>query len=169
MMKNVSVHSTKYDGSLHYRYNTTLVHEEANALMLYMQPGTPIESYRGSMIAEYHNLQIYWSDRRYNLHVSWYADWRPLNHYVNVATPAVWNDGTLNFIDLDLDVIWRSSTGEVILDDEDEFALHQVSFGYPSHLIEQSLRSSLEVRQLIAQRSYPFDGSLHAWRPNGSP
>jgi protein associated with RNAse G/E len=169
MMKNVSVHSTKYDGSLHYRYNTTLVHEEANALMLYMQPGTPIESYRGSMIAEYHNLQIYWSDRRYNLHVSWYAEWRPLNHYVNVATPAVWNDGTLNFIDLDLDVIWRSSTGEVILDDEDEFALHQVHFGYPSHLIEQSLRSSLEVRQLIAQRSYPFDGSLHAWRPNGSP
>jgi protein associated with RNAse G/E len=168
-MKTVSVHSTKYDGSLHYRYSTTLVHEEANVLMLYMRPGTQIESYRGASIAEHHNLQLYWSDRPYNLHVSWYADWRPLLHYVNVATPAVWKNATVNFIDLDLDIIWRSSTGEVFLDDEDEFALHQVRYAYPSDLIEQSLRSSAEVRQLIAQRSYPFDGSLHAWRPNGSP
>jgi hypothetical protein len=168
-MKTVSVHSTKYDGSLHYRYSTTLVREEANLLILYMLPGTHIESYRGTTIAEHHNLQLYWSDRPYNLYVSWYADWQPLLHYVNISTPAVWKDGTLNFIDLDLDVIWRSSTGEVMLDDEDEFALHQVRYSYPSDLIEQSLRSGLEVRQLIAQRRDPFDGSLHAWRPNGSP
>lgn len=168
-MKTVSVHSTKYDGSLHYRYATTLVREEADVLVLYMQPGTPVESYRGSSIAEHHNLQLYWSNRPYNLHVSWHADWRPRFHYVNVATPAIWSDSTVSFIDLDLDVIWRSGTGEVILDDEDEFALHQVRYGYPSDLIEQSWRSSSEVRQMIAQRCYPFDGSLHAWRPNGSP
>ena len=168
-MKNVLVHSTKYDGSLHYRYATTLVREDANLLMLYMAPGTSVESYRGGGIAEQHHLQLYWSDRPYNLHVSWYADWRSRMHYVNIATPAVWSADRLSFIDLDLDVIWRSGTDEVILDDEDEFALHQVRYGYPSDLIERSRRASDEVRQLIAQRSYPFDGSLHAWRPHAAP
>jgi uncharacterized protein len=99
----------------------------------------------------------------------WHPDWRPRMHYVNIATPAAWHDGTLRFIDLDLDVIWRADSGEVILDDEDEFELHQVRFDYPSDLIEQVRRSGDEVRQLIAQSVYPFDGSLFAWRPDGSP
>lgn len=167
-MKPILVHSTKYDGSLHYHYLTSLVREERNLLVLYMAPGTPIESYRGAQVASHHSLQLYWSDYYYNLHVSWYADWRPRNHYVNIATPATWRDGALRFVDLDLDVIWRSSTGEVILDDEDEFALHQVRFGYPADLVTQAWHSGEHVRDLIARRSYPFDGSLHAWRPDAA-
>lgn len=168
-MKPVPVRSTKYDGSIHYRYGTTLVREAPNLLMLYLAPGTPIESYRGAMIATQHNLQLYWSDRHYNLHISWHADWRPRNHYINVATPATWAGGQLQFIDLDLDVIWRSETGEVLLDDEDEFEVHQVRFGYPAALIEQCRRASAEVIDLIARRVYPFDGSLYAWRPHAAP
>lgn len=168
-MKTVAVHSTKYDGSLHYRYNTTLVSETPTLLMLYLGPNTPLESYRGSFLASNHSLQLYWPDRPYNLHINWYPDWQPLSHYVNIATPATWTADTLNFVDLDLDVIWRFKTGEVILDDEDEFALHQVHYGYSSQLIEQSLQSSIEVRELLAKRSYPFDGSLYGWRPNATP
>jgi uncharacterized protein len=168
-MTPFDVYSTKYDGSLHYQYQTALVHAEPNLLMLYMGPGTPITSYRGSMVALNHTLQLYWSDRLYNLHVNWYADWQPRSHYINIATPATWHDGTLRFIDLDLDVIWRSRTGEVILDDEDEFVAHQARFGYPADLIERAWRSGEQVRELIARRVYPFDGSLHNWRPNGSP
>lgn len=167
-MKPVQLRSTKYDGSLHYRYGATLVREQPNLLMVYVSPGTPIESYRGATIATHHSLQLYWSDRQYNLHVSWYADWRPRLHYINVASPAAWPNDSIHFIDLDLDVIWRSETGEVILDDEDEFALHQVRFGYPPDLIERCQRSSAEVIELIARRVYPFDGSLYAWRPDAA-
>ena len=85
------------------------------------------------------------------------------------ATPATWHDGTVRCVDLDLDVIWRASTGEVLLDDEDEFELHQARFGYPAELIEQVWRGTAEVRDLIARRVHPFDGSLHAWRPDGAP
>jgi protein associated with RNAse G/E len=88
---------------------------------------------------------------------------------VNIATPAVWHDGTLRFVDLDLDVIWSADSGEILLDDEDEFELHQVRFGYPSDLIEQVWRSADEVREMMARRAYPFDGSLFTWRPDGSP
>jgi len=168
-MKTVSRYSTKYDGSLHYRYPLTVVQEDVDLFILYGCPGTVCDSYRGQLTAKYHSLELYWSARFYNLTVMWHPDWRPRMHYVNIATPAAWHDGTLRFIDLDLDVIWRADSGEVILDDEDEFELHQVRFDYPSDLIEQVRRSGDEVRQLIAQSVYPFDGSLFAWRPDGSP
>ena len=168
-MKTVSRYSTKYDGSLHYRYPLTVVQEDVDLFILYGCPGTVCDSYRGQLTAKYHSLELYWSARFYNLTVMWHPDWRPRMHYVNIATPATWHDGTLRFIDLDLDVIWQANSGAVILDDEDEFVLHQLSFGYPSELIEQVQRSAAEVRQLIAQSVYPFDGSLFAWRPDGSP
>jgi uncharacterized protein len=168
-MKTISRHSTKYDGSMHYRYPLTVVQEDPDLFTLYCQPGTVCDSYRGQLTAKYHSLELYWSDRFYNLTVMWHPDWRPRMHYVNIATPAVWHDGTLRFIDLDLDVIWHADSGEVILDDEDEFELHQVRFGYPSDLIAQVRRAADEVRQLITRSAYPFDGSLFAWRPDGSP
>ncbi len=167
-MRPFTVHSTKYDGSLHYHYQTRVVREEPNLLVLYGAPGTPLDSYRGQFPAQNHTLEFYWSDRFYNLSVNWYADWRPRTHYVNIATPASWPNGTLHFIDLDLDVIWRAASGEVILDDEDEFAIHQVRFGYPPDLIAQAWRTREEVCAMIAERAYPFDGSLHAWRPDVS-
>ena len=168
-MRPFPVHSTKYDGSLHYRYSMQLVRQEPNLLTLYCPPETPLESYRGQFTTQFHSLELYWSDRYYNVVLLWYPDWRPRMHYVNVATPATWSDGTLRFVDLDLDVIWRAETNEVILDDEDEFALHQVRFGYPSDLIALAQRSGEEVRAMIARRAYPFDGSLLSWRPHGSP
>jgi len=168
-MKTISRHSTKYDGSLHYRNPMTVVQECPELFMLYGLPGRVCDSYRGQMTAHYHSLELYWPDRFYNLTVMWHPDWRPRMHYVNIATPATWHDGTLRFIDLDLDVIWYPDSGKAILDDEDEFALHQVRFGYPDELITQVQRTAQEVLQLIAQSTYPFDGSLFAWRPDGSP
>src|SRR5262245_45572213 len=106
-MQQLAVHSTKYDGSLHYRYAVSVVRSEANLLFVYLGPGTYVESYRGELLTTRHSLCLYWTDRPYNLHVNWSADWRPYSHYINVATPAHWDANTLGFIDLDLDVIWK--------------------------------------------------------------
>lgn len=168
-MKQIAVHSTKYDGSIHYRYPATLVRAEPNLLMLYGAPGTLLESYRGPLRASAHTLELYWSDRFYNLLVLWHENWQPRMHYVNIATPATWDTGVLHFIDLDLDVIWDAALNTIVVDDEDEFMLHQARFGYPAELVAQARQSSDEVRTMIAQRVYPFDGSLHAWRPDASP
>jgi protein associated with RNAse G/E len=169
MKRSFPVHSTKYDGSLHYRFATTVVREEPGLLMLYGAPGEPVDCYRGQLTAKYHSLGVYWPDRFYNLEVVWYSDWRPRMHYVNIATPASWDDGALRFVDLDLDVVWEADSGEIMLDDQDEFELHQVRFGYPTTLIEQVRRSAEEVRDMMVRSTYPFDGSLFAWRPDGSP
>ncbi len=54
--------------------------------------------------------------------------------YVDITTVAQWSDARVTMVDLDLDVVQRWS-GRVEVDDEAEFAEHQVSLGYPSEIV----------------------------------
>lgn len=158
-------HSTKYDGSLHYRFATTIVHQSPSLIATYRSPGTALESYRGNFAGKLHVLTLHWTDRHWNVSVGWYQDWVGREHYVNIATPADWSQGVLRWIDLDLDLIWRADETHARLDDEDEFAMHRDQFGYPPSLVSHCLRTAEEVRTLIDRRLPPFDGSLFDWRP----
>lgn len=162
------VHSTKFDGSLHYRYEAELVSWWPGMLALYLAAGTPLDSYRGSFAARCHRLLLHWVDRAYNLEVVWESDWRARAHYVNVATPSVWDGEVVRFVDLDLDVIWEAASGTIILDDADEFAEHRVSYGYPLDLVDQAWNTVREVRELFSAAVPPFDGRLYAWRPGAT-
>jgi predicted RNA-binding protein associated with RNAse of E/G family len=67
-------------------------------------------------------------------------------------------------VDLDLDVIERFD-GAVFVDDEDEFALHQVSYGYPPEVVAaaqaECARVDAELRAGAAQFAEPL---ASAWR-----
>lgn len=54
--------------------------------------------------------------------------------YVDITTPAVWDGDLVTAVDLDLDVV-RRFDGSWYVDDEDEFAEHQVRYGYPPELV----------------------------------
>ena len=88
---------------------------------------------------------------------------RPFNTYVDIATPAVWHDPALvRAVDLDLDVV-EGTTGRVWVDDEDEFAAHRVSLGYPDDVVEAALESSQAVLAAVQQHQAPYDGSHREW------
>lgn len=160
----VPVASTKYDGSLHYRYDCTVVADEGDRLLAFAAAGTPMYSYRGERSTGRHFLRVHDTEHFWNLEVMWDPDWRPSRHYVNIAMPSAWDDGTLRFVDLDLDLSWWAD-GRVLLLDEDEFAEHRTRFGYPPWLVERAWQAVDEVRGLISARTTPFDGALYAWRP----
>ncbi|CAN5915070.1 DUF402 domain-containing protein [soil metagenome] len=160
----ITVASTKYDGSLHYEYPATVVDDTGDRLLAWVPAGTPMRSYRGDRTAPRHFLRLHDVDRFWNLEVMWDTDWRPSKHYVNIALPSTWDDGTLRFVDLDLDVSWWAD-GRVLLLDEDEFADHRERFGYPAWLVDRAWEAVDEVRALIACRQAPFDGALYDWCP----
>ena len=58
-------------------------------------------------------------------------------------------------VDLDLDVI-RGTTGRVWVDDEDEFAEHRVSLGYPDEVIEQAITSCQSVLAAVEDGGGPL-------------
>ncbi len=82
--------------------------------------------------------------------------------YVDVTTPPVWDGSTVRTVDLDLDVI-RRVDGEVFVDDEDEFAEHQVTLGYPSEVVALAEASRDRVHAAILGEDAPYDGSHERW------
>jgi len=88
---------------------------------------------------------------------------RPFDTYVDVATPAVWHgENLVRAVDLDLDVI-RGTTGRVWVDDEDEFAEHRVSLGYPDEVIDRAITSCESIRVAVQDAEAPFDGTHREW------
>jgi hypothetical protein len=83
--------------------------------------------------------------------------------YVDIATPPRWDGAVARTVDLDLDVI-RLVDGEVYVDDEDEFAEHQVAFGYPSDVVARALASSDRVHTAVRDALPPYDGSHERWQ-----
>lgn len=82
--------------------------------------------------------------------------------YVDITTPAWWDGDLLRAVDLDLDVI-RGDTGRVWVDDEDEFADHRVSLGYPDDIVAAALASCSRVHAAVAAEAPPYDGAAEAW------
>lgn len=86
----------------------------------------------------------------------------PVDLYVDITTPPVWDGTTVRAVDLDLDVVCGAS-GRVWVDDEDEFAEHRVSLGYPDDVVELALRNCDHVQAAVTAHAAPFDGAAGAW------
>ena len=82
--------------------------------------------------------------------------------YVDVATPSAWDGATVTCVDLDLDVA-RQVTGEVLVADEDEFAEHRVSLGYPPAVVASAEAACRWARRSLQRAAPPFDGSHLPW------
>ncbi|WP_244931645.1 DUF402 domain-containing protein [Nocardioides sp. W7] len=82
--------------------------------------------------------------------------------YVDMTTPPHWDGAVVRAVDLDLDVI-RGSDGRVRVDDEDEFAEHQVTLGYPAEIVRVAEASRDAVLNAVRRAQPPFD--LDTCRP----
>jgi uncharacterized protein len=164
-MRVLLLHSKKYDGSLHYRYQVEEIQRSQERLITYFQPGVRVQSHRGSWTGEKHMLSFFWRERPYVLHVRWDSQWQPEFLYIDIATATDWVDGTVGYIDLDLDLILRPGAASAHLDDEDEFEAHRVSWSYPEELVKGCWGAVEEVRRLLEAGREPFAPSIFDWRP----
>lgn len=160
-MRQILISSTKYNGSIHYKYTAEVIAQTAGELRAITVPGTPFESYRHvNEVTRSYTTRVFWPDRYWNLIVHRAPDGRMENHYVNIATPAKFTDSAVEWIDLDLDLILEPAANEVLLDDEEEFRQHAADWNYPADLVEKCWQTVDEVRGLMHAKAYPFDGSL---------
>jgi len=100
---------------------------------------------------------------------SFYPDPKHIAVYVDMTTPAVWQrrasagepgpEWEVTMVDLDLDVV-VTREGHLYVDDEDEFAEHQVALGYPPEVIDLARRACAEVFSAI-------EGGAEPWRSAG--
>lgn len=82
--------------------------------------------------------------------------------YVDMTSVPTWDGPVVRAIDLDLDVV-KPLDGPPYVDDEDEFAEHQVLFGYPAEVIAMAEAARDEVFAAVTRETAPFDGSSDRW------
>jgi hypothetical protein len=93
---------------------------------------------------------------------TFHAEGGPVRVYVDMTTPPEWDGPVLRAVDLDLDVV-RMLDGHVLVDDEDEFEVHQVRYAYPADVVALAVASCRRIVGAVTGEVAPFDGSADAW------
>lgn len=80
---------------------------------------------------------------------------RGICYYVNIASPTLLDQGYLKYIDYDLDVKLYPDGVERTLD-ENEYARHIKTYGYPRELSKVIEQSAKDVRAMMDAHVFPF-------------
>jgi uncharacterized protein len=158
-MKMVRTLFRKYDGRPHRSLESIHLGEDEYGLWVGSLPGTRARRSDGRWVTIEHTRV-----RLFPRNQWWSALFNDEPHttavYCDVMMPAVFSPGAVSAVDLDLD-IRRMRDGRVLVVDEDEFAEHQVKYGYPADVIASALASCAWVAANITTAE-PF---ASAYRP----
>lgn len=161
---------TKWGGRPHWGYDAVVLGEDGHGLWLGFAAGTVFTRPDKVFVGRHDHVGLVPRDGAWHLatfHSAAGDPWAALGGsgvevYVDMTTPAEWDGTTLRAVDLDLDVV-RGFNGTVIVDDEDEFAEHQVAYGYPDDVIAGARASCEAVLAAVRGGHAPYDGSSGRW------
>ncbi|HWL41948.1 MAG TPA: DUF402 domain-containing protein [Ilumatobacter sp.] len=166
----VQVRFTKWGGTPHWEMVGEYLGADEYGHWVGARPPTQMTRPGRSVTFERHFVGLFPYD-------GWYAatfyEWAdiPESHdvYVDVSSVPEWSapstpDGTLvvSLVDLDLDVV-REWSGNVFVDDADEFAEHQVALAYPGPVIAAAQAAASELSQAVQARTEPFGEVGAGW------
>jgi hypothetical protein len=158
--EKVSVHSYKYDGRLHREWPARFVRSEGSLLVVEgFFTGEVVHPLLGIIKAGTHSTEFFWTDRWYSVFLFREPTGEARNFYCNVNTPALLDDCTLSFVDLDVDVLVRTDFSFQILDEE-EFETHAELYNYPPLYRRRVQESIAELVSMIEGRQFPFSLKL---------
>ncbi len=153
--REITVNARKYDGSLGRQWTAGVVSQTVDLIVAVGRFEFDVEhSDLGLIKKGTVSFEHFWKDRWYNIFRFHRPDGSLRNYYCNVAMPLTVEGATLEFIDLDIDVvIWPDGSFEVL--DRDDFEKNSVHFGYPSEVLEKAEAALLELLDLAQSGKLP--------------
>lgn len=153
----------KFDGSLHWHMDLAWLGEDEHGTWL----GTlgPSAAQRGDeppvTFEQSYVLLIPAGDHWWSMNCNAAPCWTEI--YVDITTGSRWLAPDLvEMVDLDLDVI-RKFDGSAELLDADEFAVHQVRYGYPPEVIAKASRVAGYLLDAVVLPLEPFGETCRRW------
>jgi uncharacterized protein len=162
MSRAVTVQFLKNPGILHWGFEASLLGEDQYGRWVALPKGsrrwkgeeTVRPSAEDAVLCAPHDG---WWHLHYNGGANRYS------HFVDIVTPPRWvSPWRYEMIDLDLDVALRQD-GSVEIQDEDEFEVHQVRYGYSHDMIERAVAETAWVVEALEARREPFFETASSW------
>lgn len=156
-MSPVEVRVYKYDGLLHRTWPAELLRQEGSLIVLDAQfADEVIHDLLGKIASGTHSLEYYWLDRWYNIFRFAEPAGTLRNYYCNINVPPTFDGETLNYVDLDLDILVRPDLSYRILDVED-FERNAEDYGYSVEVQAKARGAVDELVTMIETRAFPFN------------
>ncbi|MCF4120735.1 GNAT family N-acetyltransferase [Antribacter sp. KLBMP9083] len=155
----VRVRYTKWDGTPHWENDAVFLGTDEHGAWVGMPAGTRAARPGAAFTGVWDSVTLF-------PEAGWTATfnaWHPkaTRIYVDLTDVPRWSATAVGhevtMADLDLDVIERASR-PAFIDDEDEFAEHQVRYGYPADLVATVRRDADSLLEQVREREAPFDG-----------
>lgn len=153
----VTINSLRYDGSLGKSWRCKLLEQSDSLLVFVGEFDREINHehlgliQRGTISREY-----YWLGRWYNIFCFHEPDGTFRNYYCNINMPPTFEDGVLDYVDLDIDIL-VSKDWSYKLVDSDEFEENALKHGFSDDLRTNVTVATAELIAMIEQRPFPFD------------
>jgi hypothetical protein len=151
---------TKWGGSPHWEFPGTYLGADEHGDWIGYPAGTLMTRPGRAVRPPNHQVGLVPRDRGFL--ATFHGPGGQVRTYVDMTTVPAWDGVLVRAVDLDLDVI-ESLENQVYVDDEDEFAEHQITLGYPPHIIALAQRTKDEVYAAMTTSTAPFDGSAARW------
>lgn len=150
----IKVQAYKHDGQLHRQWSPAFLVEETEDYWALASKASCVTEADGRR----------WMTKEKAIFLLFKKEWmnviamfkeEGICYYVNIATPTIFDKGFLKYIDYDLDVKLYPNKFEKTLD-ENEYARHIQTYGYPEALVAAVKKSEKEVKEKIAKKVFPF-------------
>ncbi|MEV0453575.1 GNAT family N-acetyltransferase [Catellatospora methionotrophica] len=160
---DVRVEFRKYDGSPHWHTTLRRLGDDEHGVWLGGTTRTPWRRHgRPAHFPQVPHVMLVPHEGGWV--ATFHAPPRRTEVYVDVTARPVWTGiGLVTVVDLDLDVIRRRDTGIVELLDEDDFADHQVAYGYPAAVTAEAQRTAEELMAALTAAHEPFGVAHRPW------
>lgn len=152
--------SEKWGGIPHYRGEMRRLGDDEHGVWWWGDRGGTIWRGDTPLFERQHDVLILVPDGAW-WSAAWWVGHPEVSLYVNINTPVVYEADRFVVIDLDLDVV-RLADGSASIVDQDEFAEHQVRYGYPADVIAETERVTDEVLAAVVAGEEPFRGDVAA-------
>lgn len=151
----VTINSLKYDNSVRKTWSAALVEHSHERLVLEGVFDRDIDHPDlGHIDSGTISIEYFWLNNWYSIFKFLSPARKLRNYYCNVNMPPVFSGSTLNYVDLDLDIIvWPDSRYSVL--DADEFEENAIRFAYPQTVREGAIQALDELITLIKTGSLP--------------
>lgn len=152
----VTVNSRSYDGSIRRSWICELVEMSSELISLVGIFDREIEHehlgtlQKGTISYEFFPLNSWYNAFRFHEPGGEFR-----NFYCNISMPPTFENGILDYVDLDVDiVVWPDRQYKIL--DVKEFEENVVRLGYPDALVSRAYDTVAELTNLLKARSFPF-------------